>query len=64
MLEKTDDREIDPAVYDKAIAACRLVFRGYDLTWNRNAELYLAFLFARDALAAHESRSSRLRVVR
>ena len=63
MLKRIDDRGIDPAVYDKAIEACRLITLGYEATWNSNAELFSAYQTASEALVADRSRRSRLRLV-
>jgi hypothetical protein len=63
MLKEIKDREIDPAVYDKAIDACRLICLGYETAWNSNAELLSAYRAASEALVADRSRRSRLRLV-
>ena len=63
MLKKIKDGEIDPAVYDRAIEACRLITLGYETTWNSNPELFSAYQTASEALVSDRSRRSRLRLV-
>jgi hypothetical protein len=50
MRKKIKEREIDPAVYDKAIEACRLICLGYEAAWNSNEDLLSAYRAASEAL--------------